>query len=158
MFGKIMVLLLILLFITGIVTSSEWPMAARRFLLVAAIPGLVLSLLYLLKITKITTRRTAPAESPFNAHNIQDTEGPSNGALLDIRELYVFLWILGFIALVWFLGVPMGSTLFAFLYLRLASGQSWLTTIIITLGVVAFVSGLLVQVFRLSLPPGLIQW
>jgi hypothetical protein len=57
------------------------------------------------------------------------------------RTREILAWILGFFLALWLLGFPLGIPLATFIYLKVASREGWLTSIVVTAGAWAFIVG-----------------
>ena len=72
------------------------------------------------------------------------------------KELSIFAWFLGGVALVFLAGFLVAIPLFLFLFLRLHARESWLLSLVLPLCVGAVVYGAFVFILRVPLEGGLL--
>ena len=72
------------------------------------------------------------------------------------KELIIFAWFLGGVALVFLAGFLVAIPLFLFLFLRLHARESWLLSLVLPLCVGAIVYGAFVFILRVPLESGLL--
>jgi Tripartite tricarboxylate transporter TctB family len=115
---------LIVIAVGSIVLARGWVIKASLFPLSVGIPLLVLATIQLLIVLF-----GQPESGESDAMDIDfATDVPVE--LVRRRVLGVFAWIVGFIAMVYFLGFPLTVPLFIFLYLKFQSDVGWLPTIV----------------------------
>ena len=75
------------------------------------------------------------------------------------RTRNMFIWIVVYFLAIWLLGFSVGGTLCCFLQLKFASREKWPITIMLTVGLWAFIYLLFQQVLNVPFPPGQIfEW
>jgi hypothetical protein len=75
------------------------------------------------------------------------------------RTRNMFIWIVVYFLAIWLLGFSIGGTLCCFLHLKFASKEKWGITIILTVGLWAFIYLLFQRVLHVPFPPGQIfEW
>jgi hypothetical protein len=73
------------------------------------------------------------------------------------RAIVTFLWIGGFVLLVYLVGFPLGVPIFVFSYLGLQGRVGWPVAVALTLAAWLFFYGVFQQTLRLRFEEGLIQ-
>jgi hypothetical protein len=77
-----------------------------------------------------------------------------DAAVVRRRTASIFLWMVGFFALILFAGFPLAVPLFVFAYLRLAGKEGWVATILLTLFSWIFVEGLFSRLLHIPFQDG----
>ena len=135
----------------AIVSASPWPLKARLFPLVTAIPLLVLALVQLF----LDLRGKAEAtESPASDIALSTDVPP---AIARRRTLLTFTWMAAFVALVFLVGFPLAVPIFLFSYLTLQSGESFLSSLVLTVAAWGFFYGVFERLLRLPFGAGVVQ-
>jgi len=71
----------------------------------------------------------------------------------------MFIWIVVYFLAIWLLGFSTGGALCCFLQLKFASREKWPITILLTIGLWAFIYLLFERVLHVPFPPGQIfEW
>jgi len=70
------------------------------------------------------------------------------------RTAGMFGWILAYFLAIWILGFPIGGALCSFIQLKFASREKWLITILLTVGLWAFIYLLFQQALHVPFPDG----
>ncbi len=132
-------------------TASGWTFKAKLFPLTVAIPLIALAVVQIVVdlFAKAETERGPAVELDFAA------DVPF--AVARGRVIGIFLWILGFIVLVYLLGFPVAVPLFILSYLSFQSGVGWLTSVALTAAAWIFFYGLFQRLLHLRFEDGLIQ-
>ena len=131
--------------------AFAWTFKTGLFPLTVGIPLLVLALIQL--VMEILGKAEA-AEGP--AVDLEfSADVPSEVALL--RVIGAFLWVAGFILLVYLLGFPLAVPIFMFTYLSTQSGVGVLLSLGLTGATWLFFYGLFQRLVHLSFEDGLIQ-
>lgn len=135
----------------AIFVASRWSFKTGLFPLVVAIPLLFLTLLHLyLEASGARESRRGPAvEAQF-----------SNEVAPEVarrRVITIFLWMAGFILLVYLLGFPLTVPLFVFLYLKLQSGARWNQATLLTAITWGLFYGLFQRLVRIQFEAGVVQ-
>jgi hypothetical protein len=144
---------LFLLALAGYViyTASHWSFKTGFFPLAAAIPLMILALLHLLldlfAAPEASAERAAEAEFSRAASPRESRR----------RAIATFIWIAGFIALVFFVSFPVAVPLFMFLYLKLQSQVNWLRSAVLTALTWIFYHALFERLIHLRFESGWVQ-
>jgi hypothetical protein len=130
--------------------SWSWPFRTALFPRVIAAPILVLALIeWALSVWSIEGEREGHAvDFQFTA----DVEP----ALATKRTIAIVLWMLGFLAFILLLGFPLAVPIFVFVYLKIAGGERWTPTIVLTVVSWVFMEGLFNRLLHLPFAEGLI--
>jgi len=107
--------------------SLYWPFRTALFPRVIAVPLMALSLLELL-----LCAAGAELEREGHAVDFELTTDIEPGVARR-RTIAIFSWTFGFFLLILLVGFPLAVPLFVFLYLKLAGGEGWLLTLLLTL-------------------------
>ena len=135
----------------AIVSASSWPLKARLFPLVTAIPLLVLALVQL-----FIDLRGSPETADGPARDIAlSTDVPP--AIGNRRTLLTFAWMAAFVALVFLVGFPLAVPLFVFSYLMFQSAESLWSSLVLTAAAWGFFHGLFERALRLPFGGGIVQ-
>jgi hypothetical protein len=131
-------------------TSWSWPFRTALFPRIIALPILFLALIELALSVWGSER-----EGEGHAVDFQftDTVEP---ALAMKRTIAIIIWTLGFLALILLVGFPLAVPIFVFAYLKIAGGERWMITIVLTAISWLFMEGLFNRFLHLPFPEGLI--
>ena len=135
----------------AIVSASSWPLKARLFPLVTAIPLLVLALVQVF----LDLRR-----GPETADGASGDIALSTGippAIARRRVWLTFAWMTAFVALVFLVGFPLAVPIFAFSYLMFRSAEGFWRSLALTAAAWGFFHGLFERVLRLPFGGGVVQ-
>lgn len=132
-YGALFSFAMVVIFATALWTALTWPPRARIFPFAIFGPILIVSILNFVK----DLRRRPWTET------IRQTIAEANldEASFHKRTRDILVWILGFFVSLWLLGFPLGIPLATFLYLKVAAGENWFTSIAVTAGTWAFIVG-----------------
>jgi hypothetical protein len=133
---------ILLLSLGAIVGALSWPLKAKLFPLVVAIPLFFLAAAELISSLRDKKVEEEPREVP------PDVETR--------RTWLAVAWIAGFFAAIVLLGFPVAVPAFVFLYLVLQGRERWLFSAIFAAVVWAIFYGLFDALLHLPFPPGLI--
>jgi len=87
----------------------------------------------------------------------EEHEVPRN--IQNRRTRDMFIWIVVYFLAIWLLGFALGGTLCCFFQLKFASKEKWRITLILTIGLWAFIYLLFQRVLHVPFPPGQIfEW
>ncbi|MGH7847207.1 MAG: tripartite tricarboxylate transporter TctB family protein, partial [Candidatus Binatia bacterium] len=140
------------LFLGAIITGWEWPFIAKLMpVYVVAIPGLMLSMVQLLRELTEGEEETSQAsdmDEAFNASLDKRTEL--------IRTLTFFGWVVGGAIAIWLLGVVIALPLLALLYTLVEGREKWTTSLAATAGIFALVWGLFDYLLEVRWPSGML--
>jgi putative tricarboxylic transport membrane protein len=141
-----------LILVLALWQSRDFNVRAGLFPWVTGIPLLGLSLLQLGKeLTGKAVVRSRVKQSE-DEHEI-----PRDVQIRRTRDM--FIWIVVYFLAIWLLGFSVGGTLCCFLQLKFASREKWPITIMLTVGLWAFIYLLFQQVLNVPFPPGQIfEW
>ncbi|HWO40749.1 MAG TPA: tripartite tricarboxylate transporter permease, partial [Candidatus Eisenbacteria bacterium] len=124
---------MIVTFAMALWTALGWPPRARVFPFAIFGPVLLLAIVNFIKDLRrqpwVETMKQTIAESNLDEASFRK------------RTREILVWILGFFIALWLLGFPFGIPLATFLYLKVASRESWLTSVAVTAGAWAFIVG-----------------
>ncbi len=135
----------------AIVSASSWPLKARLFPLVTAIPLLVLALVQLF----LDLRGKAEATDSHASDIALSTDVPP--AIARRRTLLTFTWMAAFVALVFLVGFPLAVPIFLFSYLTLQSAEGFLRSLALTAAAWGFFYGVFERLLRLPFGGGVVQ-
>jgi hypothetical protein len=135
----------------AIVSASSWPLKARLFPLVTAIPLLVLALVQLF----LDLRRSPETADGASGDIALSADVPP--AIARRRVLLTFAWMAGFVALVFLVGFPLAVPLFMFSYLMFQSAEGFGRSLAVTAAAWGFFYGLFERVLRLPFGSGFVQ-
>jgi len=144
----------LMVFVSVIITSWNWPFIAKLMpVYVAAIPGILLASSQLFRDVTDWEARTRPAKG------VEMDETAMGGELargVEItRTVSFFAWFAGAAVSVWLLGIVVGLPLFVLLYTYIDGREKWRMSLIMGAGAVALVWGLFEGIFEVLWPPGL---
>ena len=121
---------------------------AALFPMVLGIPCLALALLAFGQELFYTLRRaTGRTDSPAISSSSETT-------VIRSRAAAIVAWTLGFFLAIWFLGFVIAVPVASFLYFRLAGGEKWPISILLSLAAWAFFYGLFDYLLHLPFPEG----
>ena len=135
----------------AIASASSWPLKARLFPFVTAIPLLVLALVQLF----LDLRGEAGATDSVASDIVLSTDVPP--AIARRRTLLTFAWMVAFVALVYLVGFPLAVPLFVFSYLVLQSAEGVWRSLALAAAAWGFFHGLFERVLRLPFGAGIVQ-
>jgi len=135
----------------AVYSASAWSFKAALFPLSVSIPLIALTAAQLLLdlFGKAETANGPSVELEFGADVAPDVARR--------RVIDIFLWIIGFILLVFFLGFPIAVPLFILSYLRLQSRESWWRSVSLTAIAWGFFYGVFERLIHLRFEEGWIQ-
>jgi hypothetical protein len=135
----------------GIYAALEWPLKAKLFPLVIAIPLFCLATAEALWV--LFGKANAAEASDFKLSEGESVEVARR------RTLLAAGWVLAFLAAIVLLGFPIAVPLLVFVYVKFQGKESWLFSIIFTAAVWAFFYGLFDLLLHLPFPEGwLFSW
>ena len=91
---------------------------------------------------------------PLRTAHAEEEEPEIPAHVANRRTADMFGWIIVYFLAIWLLGFPVGGTLCSFLQLKFASKEKWPITIILTVGLWAFVYLLFERTLHVPFPPG----
>jgi len=134
-----------------IYTASHWSFKTGFFPLAAAIPLMLLALLHL------ALQLLGPAEAIGERAAEAEFSNELPREMLRHRAIATFLWIAGFVLLVYLLSFPIAVPLFIFLYLKFQSDVNWLRSVALTAITWIFYHALFERLINLRFEPGWVQ-
>ena len=130
----------------GIYSALEWPLKAKLFPLVIAIPLFCLATAEALWVIFGTDPTTSATD--FKLSEDQPAEVARR------RTLVATGWTVGFFVLILLLGFPIAVAVMVFSYLKLQGKEGWIFSAIFTAAVWFFIYGLFDLVLHLHFPDG----
>jgi hypothetical protein len=130
----------------GIYSALDWPLKAKLFPLVIAIPLFCLAAAEALWV--IFAKDAAASAADFKLSEEQSPEVARR------RTLLAGGWILGFFALVLLLGFPIAVAAFVFIYLKVQGKEGLIFSVVFTAAVWFFFYGLFDLVLHMHFPDG----
>ena len=126
--GKALIIFLLgVIGVWTIISAQKWPLKSALF------PLVIGSLTFLMAIAELffvlfgkEEKEEEPTVIDFTLHKGTEQK------LANRRTISIFLWMLGFFALILLIGFPLATLLFIFLYLKLEAKQGWLISFGIT--------------------------
>jgi uncharacterized integral membrane protein len=113
--------------------------------------GFPLMLLLLVQLAKELMGK-ASARTRLRQGEEEDQEMPPDE--ISSRTAGMFGWIVGYLIAIWLLGFPAGCAVCSFIQLKFGSGEKWPVTIVLTVGIWAFVYLLFERTLLVPFPPG----
>ncbi|MBI4526649.1 MAG: tripartite tricarboxylate transporter TctB family protein [Deltaproteobacteria bacterium] len=145
-------LLVLLVFGFAVWRAREWPLQAQLFPWAIGIPMFLLGVINLVLEGRLNetkhSSRAAPVDMEF-AHEI-------DVALVRERTFNILAWILGFFLSIWLLGFQTGIPLLMFLYLKIQSRESLITSALLAGAAWLVLWGIFGQLLALPLTKGVI--
>ncbi len=147
--------LLILIFVGAIWWGWEWPYIAKLMpVYIAAIPGLVLSLIQLYREASGWEARQARTGGTIE---MDETHGGMVDKRVElIRTLTFFAWFIGGAVGIWLIGIVISLPLLVFLYALVEGKEKWLTSLILAGCAYALIWGLFEYTLEMRWPAGLL--
>lgn len=128
--------------------SLSWPLRAALFPRVIALPLLVLSVIEMLL-------SVLGPEKKKEGHAVDfELATDIDPVLARKRTAGMFLWTIGLMVLILSVGFTIAVPLFVFLYMRLAGGEKWGLTLVLTILSWLFIEGLFNRLLHVPLPEG----
>lgn len=128
--------------------SLSWPLRAALFPRVIGIPLLVLAVVEMLLSALVTEKQREGHAVDFELSKDVDS------ATARKRTTGMFLWIIGFMILILSVGFTIAVPLFVLLYMRLAGGERWGLTLVLTIISWLFIEGLFNRLLHIPFPQG----
>lgn len=135
--------------------AQDWRMQARLYPWAIGIPMVILAIAQVILDLKGVKAKQSDDGAPPTPMDFQFTKD-IDPVTAKKRAIIMFAWLLGFFALIWLLGFPIGIPLMMFAYLKFQGGESWVLSITLTVVAWIFFYGLFVKMLTLPFPEGLI--
>ncbi|MGH7797369.1 MAG: tripartite tricarboxylate transporter TctB family protein [Candidatus Binatia bacterium] len=132
--------------------AQEWRLQARLYPWTIGIPMVILAVVQVILDLKGFKAKQSADATPVDFQFTKDID-PETAKK---RAIVMFSWLLGFFALIWLLGFPIGIPLMMFAYLKFQGGESWVLSITLTVIAWLFFYGLFIKLLHLPFPDGLI--
>jgi hypothetical protein len=132
-YGALLSFAMVVVFAMALWTALSWPPRARIFPFAIFGPILIVAIANLVK----DLRRQPWTEA------IEQTIAEANLDKVSFRKRTrdILVWVLGFFLALWLFGFPLGTPLATFLYLKVAAGEGWPTSVIMAAGTWVFIVG-----------------
>jgi hypothetical protein len=142
----------LIFFIVWVYLAQEWRLQARLYPWAIGFPMVVLAFIQVILDARGYKAKETTDGAPVDFQFTKEIDP----ATAKKRALIMFGWLFGFLLIIKFLGFIIGIPLMVFSYLKFQSGESWITSIVLT--VIAFVAFwiLFVKLLTLPFPEGLI--
>ena len=147
-------LFFLVLFVLAAVLGWDWPNIAKIMpVYVAAIPGIVLTLVQIYReATDWEGRRGG--QGGIDMDEVTDVKLEKKVELQ--RTLSFFAWFIGGALGIWLLGLTISLPLLIFLYALIEGKEKWYTALIMAICTYGFVWGLFEYMLETRWPPGLL--
>lgn len=131
----------------GLVESRDWNSTTALFPRVIGIPALGLCIAVLVMSIRRGRQQKSEQEKKTN---------PEFSRSVKIA-IILFAWIIGFILLIWTIGINIAIPVYVLSYMKVQGKYRWLSSTITAAGVSGFVYLVFNVVFRIAWPESLIQ-
>jgi len=140
----------LIFFVVWVYYAQEWRLQARLYPWAIGFPMVVLAFIQVILDMKGYKAKETSDGAPVDFQFTKEIDP----ALAKKRAIVMFTWFFSFLLGVWLLGFPISIVLMMFLYLKFQSGESWLTSIVLTTIAFVFFWALFVKVLTLPFPEG----
>lgn len=144
----------ILVLVAAVVIASEWTLRASIIVLVLGSVGAVLATAQLL-VDCLGRARAEGRPKPKLAYELPSFEEPDPGAVAR-GSLEIWAWLIGLVAGIYVVGLPLALTLFVFSYV-VSYGGSWKAGAILAGLIAAFVFGVYENIMHVYWPDSLLK-
>ena len=138
--------LLIIMLAICLFIAMGWNSTTALFPRVVGFPMLVLMIIILIQDLKqdrrLDQQLRSKMEQAFKSQNI--------------RMVRYFLWLIGFVVLVWAIGIEYTIPIYIFSYMKIEGKYGWLKSGIYAITTTAFITILFVYIFRVAWPEGVL--
>jgi TctA family transporter len=143
-----------LVFAAAFWAAADWRFSARLMPQTAAMAGVIVIVCAGI-MTLVTTRPRQPHAGTTSAGHV--SSGAELGAMTVYGRLVVeLLWLLGFLAAVWLIGLMPAMGIYMFSYMSTAGKTRWVTALIITVSLWIVFYVLFVKLLHVPWPPSLV--
>ncbi len=111
--------------------ARQWELKARLFPWAIGFP--LMGLLATVLLLQLSGRAAAPKRHLFETGSVE-----VDPSIARRRALTLVAWLLGFLAIIWVVGFPIGGTLATLAYLRWTARESWRMSLYIAAGTAVF--------------------
>ena len=140
----------LIFFIVWVYYAQEWRLQARLYPWAIGFPMVVLAFIQVVLDLRGYKAKETSDGAPVD---FQFTKG-IDPALAKKRAIVMFTWFFCFLLGVWLVGFPISIVVMMFTYLKIQSGESWVTSISLTAIAFAFFWMLFVKLLTLPFPEG----
>ena len=140
----------LIFFIVWVYLAQEWRLQARLYPWAIGLPMVVLAFIQVILDMKGYKAKQTSDGAPVDFQFTKEID-PTTAKK---RAIVMFTWFFGFLLGVWLVGFPIAIVSMMFLYLKVQSGESWLTSIVLTAVAFVFFWALFVKVLTLPFPEG----
>jgi hypothetical protein len=148
-------LFIVAIFLGAIWWGWQWPYIAKLMpVYIAAVPGLVLSLIQLFR---EASGSEALSAQKAEGVNMDETHKVGMDEKIELRRtLTFFAWFIGGAAGIWLLGIVITLPLLTFLYMMVEGREKLVPTIAMTICTYALIWGLFEYMLEMRWPSGLL--
>jgi hypothetical protein len=128
----------------GLVESRDWNSTTALFPRVIGLPALGLCIAVLVMSIRRGRQQKGEKENPEYVKSVK-------------IAVILFAWIIGFILLIWTIGINIAIPVYVLSYMKVQGGYRWLPSAITAASVSGFVYLVFNVIFRIAWPDSLIQ-
>jgi len=148
-------LFFLVLFVVAAVVGWDWPNIAKIMpVYVAAIPGIVLTLIQIYREATDWEGRRGGQGAGMDMDEVSDVKLERKVEIQ--RTLSFFAWFIGGALGIWLLGLTFSLPLLVFLYALIEGKEKWYTALIMAVCAYVFLWGLFEYMLETRWPPGLL--
>ena len=136
--------LLIIMTAVFLYLAKDWNFETGLFPRVVGFPMLVITIAILVVDIKKGLRQDKDG----------DADGDAEFKTMTLRMVKYFAWLIGFILLVWAIGIEYTIPIYIFSYMKIEGKYGWLKCGIYAVAMTAFITLLFQYVFRVAWPEG----
>jgi hypothetical protein len=134
----------ILAIVIGLIETREWNSTTALFPRVVGIPALGLCIAVLVSSIRRGRQQKNEEENPEYAKSVK-------------IAVVLFAWIIGFILLIWTIGINIAIPIYVLSYMKVQGKYRWLSSTITAAAVSGFVYLVFNVIFRIAWPDSLVQ-
>ncbi|HEY7559346.1 MAG TPA: tripartite tricarboxylate transporter TctB family protein [Candidatus Binatia bacterium] len=140
----------LIFFIVWVYYALEWRLQARLYPWAIGFPMVILAAIQVILDLKGFKPKETSDGAPVDFQFTKEIDP----ATAKKRAIVMFTWFFSFLLGVWLLGFPISIVLMMFSYLKFQSGESWFTSILLTVIAFIFFWALFVKLLTLPFPDG----
>jgi hypothetical protein len=140
----------LIFFVVWVYEARDWRLQARLYPWALGFPMVVLAVIQVILDLKGFKAKETSDAPPVDFQFTKEIAP----ALAKKRAIVMFTWFFGFLLGIWLLGFPISIVIMMFSYLKIQSGESWVTSISLTAIAFAAFWALFVKVLTLPFPEG----